>query len=163
MKVVIVYFSKYGNTRRVAETIATVLAQIAETRVLSYEVCSLADLKTADVIVFGSPTHFQAVPKVVRSFFKAVPKGSLKGKWITAFDTSMPMWRPIMLLTAAHGIMSRLHKLGGKKFIRSETFLVHSVEVPDPGDFDLLNAGELAHAERWAQGMMNRLKARGII
>ena len=162
MKVVVVYYSKYGNTKRLAEAIAAELSLKTESNALSMATCSLDDLKAADSIIFGSPTYYQSVPKDVRQYIKALPKTILSDKWIVSFDTSLLMWKPIMLLTAAHGVMSRLRKLGGKKLVKPETFIVRKTETPSEGEIDLLEDGEKERAQSWARKIEQQLVDRGM-
>ena len=66
------------------------------------------------------------------------------------------MWGPLMSMTAAHGLLRRLRKLGGKRIVRPETFLVKAVDVEPEGDFDLLSEGELERAREWAAAIRQR-------
>jgi multimeric flavodoxin WrbA len=45
------------------------------------------DLKGFDTIVFGTPTHMEAVPEDVRKFMESLNPVDLGGKQGTAFDT----------------------------------------------------------------------------
>ena len=157
MKALATYYSRFGNTRRIAEAIAETLAHAGSARALCMEELCADDLHDADLVVVGSPTHYQAVPKTVRAILKALPRGSLKGKWVATFDTSLEMSGPIMLLTAAHGVMGRLRRLGGKKAVRAESFLVKAGDSPPEGEPDLLYDGEVERAREWAQAVLERI------
>ncbi len=162
MHTLVLYNSKYGNTRRIAETVAGILNTTGLARTTSFDQFSTGDLQDADLVIVGSPTYYQAVPKAVRVILKTIPKQSLKGRWVASFDTSLRMWGPIMLMTAAHGIMSRLKKLGGKKLINPMTFIVKSMEVPSgTGELDMLEDGEMARAQDWAHEIEERFTSRG--
>jgi flavodoxin len=100
-------------------------------------------------VVMGSPTHYQNLPKVVRPVLKALPRKILAGKSVAAFDTSLKMWGPIMLLTAAHRLLPRLRRLGGQRVVRPETFLVE-------GNGPLCD-GEVERAREWAAAILRRL------
>ena len=80
MKTLIVYFSKFGNTRKVAQTIAETMRQAGETHVVSIEQLAASDLEEVDLVVLGSPTHGFTVPEAVRSALAALPAGILAGK-----------------------------------------------------------------------------------
>ena len=127
MNILVAYYSKYGNTKRIAASVSEVLKQAGPTQLMRMEQLSDDDLTNVDLLVIGSPTYYQRVPKDVHAVLKTLSKRSLEGKLVTAFDTSLKMWGPIMLMTAAHGIMSRLRKLGGKKIIsrRTDTVVLH--------------------------------------
>jgi flavodoxin len=155
----VVYYSLYGNTRRIAEAIADTLRSAGPATVISLDRLSPADLAGADLVVMGSPTHIQNVPKAVRAALAGLPRNSLAGKSVAAFDTSLKMWGPLMSMTAAHGLLSRLRKLGGRKLLKPETFLVKGEEVASEGDTDLLYEGELERAREWAAAILERQKA----
>jgi flavodoxin len=161
MNALVIFFSQFGNTRRIAEAIAGALSQAGTARVVSMAQYSVDDLHEANLVVVGSPTHYQAVPKSVRSFLKALPRHSLRGKRVAAFDTSLKVWSPIMLLTAAHGITARLRKLGGKRVVQPRTFLVRKRDLPSEGEVDLLCDGEMDRAQAWAQTMLKTVESRG--
>jgi flavodoxin len=154
----VIYYSLYGNTRRVAEAIADTLRSAGTVLVTSLDQLSPADLAGADLVVMGSPTHIQNVPKAVRMALAALPRKSMAGKKVAAFDTSVKMWGPLMGMTAAHGLLRRLRKLGGRRLLGPETFLVKSVEVRSDGESDLLFEGELEHARHWASVILERAR-----
>jgi flavodoxin len=156
VKSLVVYYSLYGNTRRVAEAIAEALRAAGPVSATSLDQLNPADLAGADLVVMGSPTHIQNVPKDVRAALAALPRKSLAGKSVAAFDTSLKMWGPLMSMTAAHGLLRRLRKLGGKQLVGPETFLVKADAVRGEAEIDLLYEGELEHAGRWAAAILER-------
>ena len=110
MKTLIVYFSKFGNTKKVAETMAETMTRAGDARAISIDQLTVSDLDQVDLVVMGSPTHYQNLPQAVRSVLKTLPQGILVGKSVAAFDTSLEMWGPLMLLTAAHRLqIGRAH------------------------------------------------------
>lgn len=157
MKALVVYFSKFGNTRRIAEAIAQTLSRAGEARAVSIDQFTASDLGDVDLVVMGSPTHYQNLPKAVRPAFEALPKNALAGKSVAAFDTSLKMWGPIMLMTAAHRLFSKMRKLGGKRAIRPESFLVKKSDLRPDGEIDLLCDGEIERAREWAATILSRV------
>jgi flavodoxin len=156
----VVYFSQFGNTHKVAETIAEVLAGAGEARVTSLDGLTAVELADADLIVIGSPTHYQNLPKQVRAALDALPRRALRGKRVAAFDTSLEMWKPLMWMTAAHRLLPRLRRLGGKPVVRPETYLVARGEAPEGGERrDALREGELERARAWAASILERIGA----
>jgi flavodoxin len=105
----------------------------------------------------GSPTYYQNLPKAFRPVLEMLPKRALKGKAVAAFDTSLKMWGPIMLMTAAHRLLPKLRKLGGKKAVPPETFLVKNNNVEPEGEIDLLCDGELERAREWAGAILKQV------
>jgi flavodoxin len=160
MNALVVYFTQFGNTRQVAEVIASVLTGAGEARVMPIDRLATADLEDASLVVFGSPTHYQNLPKEVRAALDTLPRRVLRGKRVAAFDTSLEMWGPLMRMTAAHRLLAKLRKLGGKKVIRPETYLVTRGEAPESGERqDALREGELERARAWAASILARIGA----
>lgn len=91
MKVLILYDTKYGNTKRVAELIREGINAV-EGNVITIENVKEIDLdreETYDLILIGSPNHMGSYTPNVKKFIKNLPKASLKGKSFAVFDTYM--------------------------------------------------------------------------
>lgn len=91
MNVLIIYDTKYGNTKKVAELIGDGLKSVEE-NVITVENVKEIDLnkdETYDLILFGSPNHIGSYTANVKKFIKNLPKASLKGKSFAVFDTYM--------------------------------------------------------------------------
>ena len=65
MKTVVVYFSKFGNTELVAETIAEGLGGNGPVYVLNADAMAARDLEGVDLVVMGTPTHKMNLPEPV--------------------------------------------------------------------------------------------------
>jgi flavodoxin len=162
MKALVVYFSKFGNTKKVAEAIAETMGRAGDARTISIDQLTTSDLDKVDLVVMGSPTHYQNLPKAVRSVLQTLPRGILLGKYVAAFDTSLKMWGPLMLLTAAHRLLTKLRKLGGKRVVGPETFLVEKSDHQPDGEIDLLYKGETERAKEWTVSILKQLEMQGI-
>lgn len=144
MNTLIVYFSKFGHTQQVAEAMGQGLRSMnASVRLVSAEELAMADLKAADLVLMGSPTHNMNLPKATRPILDNLPKRCLRGKQVVAFDTSYKMNWLLARFTAAPRLLKKMRKLGGKQITRPETFFVAGREGP-------LLEGELERAEAWA-------------
>jgi menaquinone-dependent protoporphyrinogen IX oxidase len=86
MKGLIVYESKYGNTKKVAETIIQGMKNFK------------VDLKTPkeikpkvaaeyDFLLFGAPNHFGRATRGIRKFIEKVAKETNEKKLVAVFDT----------------------------------------------------------------------------
>jgi flavodoxin len=158
MNALVVYHSQFGNTRQVAEAVATAMAaelhEAGTARALSTDRLVPADLRDVDLVVMGTPTHKMNLPQAVRPMFEGLPRRILRGVPVAAFDTSYKMSAFLARFTAAKRIDSKLRKLGGKRLAPPETFHVHEHhEGP-------LYDGEIERARRWAASILARLDGR---
>lgn len=150
MNTTIVYFSKFGHTQQVAETMGRALESAnGQVRLVSAEELVVADLAAADLVVTGSPTHNMNLPESVRPVLDRLPKRCLRGKQIAAFDTSYKMNWLLARFTAAPRLSKKMRKLGGKQATRPESFYVAGREGP-------LFDGELERAEKWAISLIRQ-------
>jgi flavodoxin len=88
-KVIVVYESKYGNTKLVAEKIIAGIREVEgiETVLRELKEVDLDKIPDYDAILVGSPNHFGGPTRSVRKFIDKLGKLSLKGKMFAGFDT----------------------------------------------------------------------------
>jgi len=88
-KVIVVYESKYGNTKLVAETIVEGMREVEgiETVLSELKEVDLNKIPDYDVILIGSPNHFGGPTRGVKKFIDKLGKLTLKGKLFAVFDT----------------------------------------------------------------------------
>ena len=149
MKILVVYYSRYGNTRKVAEAIAQTLQSRGTARALDFADLKAADLSGVDLLIGGCPTHNMNLPTDLRPLLEGLPKGSLKGASIAAYDTSYQMSAFLARMTAAKRLLPKLRRLGGKPIAPPETFLVGKGKVG-------LYEGEIERAKVWANTIVER-------
>ena len=154
MKALLVYFSQFGNTQKVAQAVAEGLEPAASVRVIGAERLSVPELDGIDLLVMGSPAHRMNLPEAVRPVLAQLPRHSLHGKWVAAFDTSYKMSRWLAPFTAARKLARQLRKLGGRQAAGPETFHVQGKEGP-------LYDGELVRAGAWARAVLKRAGGEG--
>ena len=152
MNALIVCYSKFGNTTKIAEAIAETLGSDGSAHVISMDQLSVSDLTGIDLVVAGTPTHRMNLPEAVRPVFETLPRRILRGTPVAAFDTSYKMSAWLARFTAARRLLSRLRKLGGKRILPPETF--HVVEREGP-----LYDGEIERAREWASLILERIEA----
>ncbi len=157
MRTCVVYFSKFGNTRRLAEAIAEVMKQAGDTRLVSLDQLAASDFEGADLVVMGTPTHGFMVPQEVRTVLEALPQGILAGKLVAAFDTTVKLW-PLRRMRAAPKLLDQLRQLGGKPVVEPETFYVKARNPQKTGEINLLYEGEVERARDWANGVLGQAK-----
>ena len=147
MKILVSYDSYFINTQKIAEAIADSLAHTSANVQFEriYQV-DFAHIEDVDLIVIGSPTHNQGMPRPIKSLLKKLPKGILEGKKILTFDTRYKM--PVRKSgSAAKGIEKYLVRLGGQPLAAPESFFVQERRGP-------LYPGELERAHAWAASVL---------
>jgi flavodoxin len=143
MNTLVVYYSKFGHTRKVAESISRALISNGKARLVEAMDLEGRDYRDADLLIMGSPTHKMNLPEDLKGWFEQFPKKSLKGKNVAVFDTSYEMSNILAHFTAAKRLKSKLRKLGGKLIGKPQTFIVEGREGP-------LRESELERAAAWA-------------
>ena len=88
-KAIIVYESKWGNTRLVAESIAEGMKEASGIPATLGEVkaVKLTDIGDFDTVLVGSPNHIGRATASIRKFIDKLGKISVEGKQAAAFDT----------------------------------------------------------------------------
>ncbi len=88
-KVIVVYESKYGNTKRVAETIIEGMREVEgiDTVLSELKEVDPNTIRDYDAILVGSPNHIGGPTRSVNKFIDTLGKLSLKGKLVAVFDT----------------------------------------------------------------------------
>ena len=148
MNTMVVYFSKFGNTKLVAEAIAEPLEAAGFVRVISSDQLTASDVRDADLVVMGTPTHRMNLPEAVRPVFDALPRRVLRDTPVAAFDTSYKMSWLLARFTAARKLDQRLRKLGGRRVVPPESFFVEEREGP-------LYEGEIERARAWSVSILH--------
>ena len=89
VKVFVVYDSKYGNTKRVAESIVEGIKEVEgiETAVGYAKEVNPAKLTDYDAIVIGAPNHMGRPSRTMRKFVDRLAELGLKGKDVVVFGT----------------------------------------------------------------------------
>jgi len=88
-RVIVIYESKYGNTKLVAETIIDGMSKVEgiETVIKELKEVDLNKIADYDVILIGTPNHYGGPTKKVKEFIDKLGKLHLKGKRFAVFDT----------------------------------------------------------------------------
>ena len=142
MKSVVVYGSRSGNTRKVAEAIAGALEPYGPVGVVAAEDASATVWDHCDLLMVGGPTEGRHASPPVRAFFDRLPAHALRGVDAAAFDTRLD-WPRLLSGSAASQIRRRLIDAGANVVVSPESFKVCS--RPE------LRHGELERAPIWAR------------
>jgi len=88
-KVIVVYESKYGNTKLVAETIIEGMKQVKgiETALNEVKEIDLHQISSYDAILIGSPNHIGGPTRSIKKFIDKLGKLNLGEKRFAVFDT----------------------------------------------------------------------------
>jgi len=89
VKVFVVYDSKYGNTKKVAEEIVEGLKEVGgiETSISYVKEADLEGVADADALIVGAPNHMGNPSMAIKKFIDKLAKLNLKAKGIAFFDT----------------------------------------------------------------------------
>jgi flavodoxin len=150
MNTLVVYFSKFGNTQKLAEAIAERLTSNGNVRTISSDDLTINDLKDVDLVVMGSPTHNMNLPKSVKPVFEDLPRRILPSTPVAAFDTSYKMSWLLNQFTASKRLSKKLRRLGGRLILPPEIFHVKEREGP-------LYEGEIERSQAWAESILKQL------
>jgi len=90
-KVIVVYESKFGNTKLVAETVAEGVTEVEGMEAVVSEVkeVDLTKMPDYDAILAGSPNHMGGPTGGIKKFIDSLGKLPLEGKRFAVFDTYM--------------------------------------------------------------------------
>ena len=89
VKVFVVYDTKYGNTKLVAEKIVEGMREVEEieTAISDVEEVNLERVADYDTILIGSPNHWGGPVRGIKKLIDKLGKLDLKAKWVAVFDT----------------------------------------------------------------------------
>ena len=140
MKVLIIYDSKYGNTEQIARAVGGAVG--SDAKVLRVAEVNPADLKTIELLIIGSPTQGGRPTPAIREFLNKLPKSSLKGIKVAAFDTRISRKFVGFFGYAAGRIATDLKAKGGDLIMPPEGFFVQGIKGP-------ITEGEVERAAGW--------------
>jgi menaquinone-dependent protoporphyrinogen IX oxidase len=89
VKVFVIYDTKYGNTKLVAEKIVEGIREVGgiETSISDVKKVDLEELADYNAILIGAPNHWGGPSRTIRKFIDKLGKRDLKTKWVAVFDT----------------------------------------------------------------------------
>jgi len=147
---VVVYDSRSGNTRRVAEAIASALQAYGSVRLFAAEDASATVWNHCELLVVGGPTEGRHATPPLRAFFERLPAEALHGIAAAAFDTRLD-WPRIFSGSAAAVIRHWLADAGATVVVPPASFKV----TQEPR----IRHGELERAPIWARSLVEAVRA----
>ena len=158
MNSVVIYGSRFGNTRQVAEAIAGRLASEGPVTVLAADDAPAALADGTDLVVIGGPIEAFRMTAPVSQLLARLEPRTVAGVAAAAFDTRI---RPHWWLpgSAAGGIAKRLEHLGARLVAPPEAFIVEGPINESKGQIPALAPGELERAGTWAVSLATAVRA----
>ena len=146
MKAVILYDSGYGNTKAIAEAVASGLG--AGARAVPVDGFEPGSIQAGDLLVVGSPINgWRPTPAIVRALGDLAARG-LAGVKAAAFDTRLKLF---IHGDAGRKITRALEEAGASIIGGPMAFYVKGTEGP-------LLAGEESRAAKWADELADAAK-----
>jgi flavodoxin len=152
MKGIVVYDSAYGNTRKIAETIAETLKG-SGIEVDTFYVKDVKKLSARDYsfLVLGSPTKFGTMSFTVKGFLGKVKSKEWMNRPFAAFDTENPENIERQEGSAAEKIAERLKEKQMNQLLPVLKAVVLGWKGP-------LQEGEIERAKKYAKELAAKLK-----
>ncbi len=148
MNALIVYDSQYGNTERIAQSIAEALSVFGRTRIVRAGVAQLVELREVDLLILGCPTQGWRPTLAMRTFLADTSVEQINGLAIACFDTRYH--RPRLLTGSAAAVMAKKVRQAGIPLVMPpESFFVVGAEGP-------LEPGELERSASWARALASK-------
>lgn len=148
MESLVVYDSKFGNTKKVAEAIADGLRSRGPVRLLGLDRLPPHDLGRVDLLFVGGPTQAHGITARTRQFLDALETRPGTGMVATAFDTTYRMPK-VISGSAAKAIAGKLRRVGVRIFAPPGSFFVSRQGRE-------LEQGETERARAWAKDVADR-------
>src|SRR6202521_2972509 len=123
MESLVVYDSKFGNTRKLAEAIADGLRGAGSVRLMGLDKALPTDLGIVDLLVVGGPTQMRGMSARIRQFVDLIQTRSATGMVAATFDTRFRL--PATLSgSAARQVARKLRRAGIRGLILPQRFFV---------------------------------------
>ncbi|HEY3374055.1 MAG TPA: flavodoxin domain-containing protein [Candidatus Aquicultor sp.] len=137
MKALVIFDSTFGNTQKIAETIAKEL----DTKAVPVSKVATKELNDLDLIVVGSPIISWKPSESMGKFLASLGRDQMKNVKAAAFDTRI---RLFVHGDAATKISQALAEAGAEIVTEPQAFKVRGTEGP-------LLGGEIEKAVDWAK------------
>jgi flavodoxin len=142
MNAVVVYGSRTGNTRRIAEAITEALRVHGTVTLQAVEDAPALLPPGTDLLVVGGPTEGHGATAPVLSYLERLDRATLRGVTAAAFDTRL--WWPRVLAGSAAARIGRVLRDKGASVVGEPRSFIVSMK-PE------LLPGETERAVAWAR------------
>jgi len=152
MKGIVVYDTSYGNTKKIAETIAETLKESGiEVDLFHHKDVKKLNGKNYNFLVLGSPTKFGTMSFAIRGFLGKVKSEEWMNKPFATFDTENPENVEKKQGSAAEKIAEKLKEKKMNQLLPVLKALVHEMKGP-------LKEGEIERTKDYARTLATKLK-----
>ncbi len=157
VRVCVVYDTKYGNTKIVAEKIVEGMREVGgiQTVIRNVEGVDLETLSSYVAILIGSPNHYSGPTKGVQDFIEKLRGHDIEGKAYAVFDTFVGKDSDFFLGKAAR----KMEKAIGEK-VPGLKLLVPGLSIRVVGTKGPIVEGELPKCIDFGRKIGNLLTAR---
>jgi flavodoxin len=154
MKILVLHYSRFGNTEALARAMVDVLHREHPTQLMPIKNFNTFELLGVDILVLGTPTHRRKTPEMVRHRLDALPERALENVGVAVFDTryKKQTW---LTGSAARKLVRRLEQSRGTLLVPPVSFFVKAREGP-------LVEGELDRARAWAATLLTSKPAKQV-
>lgn len=151
MKSVVIYASRSGNTRTVAEAVAEVLGQHGAVELYGVDEAP-AVVPSADLVVIGGPTEGHGLSEPMKAYLGRLEADSIRGRAVASFDTRVD-WPRWLSGSAADHIADALRERGAHLVGEEGSFIVSMKPELEPGELDRVRG--------WADQLATKIDAIG--
>ena len=157
MRSVVIYASRYGNTKKIAEAIAEELRPYGATQLFVAEVAPTRLPEGTELVVIGGPTETHGMTKALAEVFDRMEPEALAGVVAATFDTRL-RWPRWLAGSAGDGAWNKLQHAGAWMIAPAESFFVKN--DAEKGAAPELEPGELERATQWAASIAAKARTK---
>jgi menaquinone-dependent protoporphyrinogen IX oxidase len=150
VKVFVVYDTKYGNTKLVAEKIVEGMREVEgiETVITDVNDVNFEEVAGSDAVLIGSPNHFDRPARGIDAFIDKLGKLDKKMRWLAVFDTH---------LAEDNGAHTKMEQRIGEK-VSGSKLITPSLSIKVEGMEGPIVGGELPKCVDFGRKIANQLK-----
>ncbi len=149
MNSIVIYASHFGNTKQIAEAIASGLRSRGSAQIFAVDEAPQMLPTGIDLVVVGGPTEAHGMTQPMARYFDRLAPDAMAGIAAAAFDTRL-RWPRWLSGSAGTDISARLRRVGASMIVPAESFIIKGMANTGGGKTPELDDGELERATAWA-------------
>jgi len=135
MQTLLIYASRSGNTRIVADAIAEPLQRRGTVEVVPVESAPALIPDGTDLLILGGPTEGHGMSEPMKAYVDRLEPESVRDVACAVFDTRLD-WPRWLSGSAADRLSDALRERGARVIAREESFIVTMEPALEPGEED---------------------------